>query len=67
MKRIISQIDTRSDGYRRNREVNLALAADLREKLAKARYDRPARALERLAERGKLTVRRRLELWSSRR
>ena len=52
MKRIISHVDTSSDVYRRNREVNLALAADLREKLHKARYDRPARALERLAERG---------------
>jgi 3-methylcrotonyl-CoA carboxylase beta subunit len=62
VKRIISDIDPRSDGYRRNREANLALSADLRQKLEKARHDRPARALERLAERGKLTVRQRLEL-----
>src|SRR3984957_20440285 len=62
MKRIVSHVDTTSDAYRRNREVNLELAADLRKQLHKARYDRPARALERLAERGKLPVRRRLEL-----
>jgi 3-methylcrotonyl-CoA carboxylase beta subunit len=62
MKRIVTAIDTASDSYRRNREHNLALAEDLRAKLHQARYERPARALERLAERGKLTVRRRLEL-----
>ena len=62
MKRIISQIDTRSDTYRRNREHNLALSQDLREKLHTTRHVRPARALERLAERGKYTVRKRLEL-----
>jgi 3-methylcrotonyl-CoA carboxylase beta subunit len=62
MKRIISQIDTSSDAYRRNRAHNLALADDLRQKLHATRYDRPARALERLAERGKFTVRKRLEL-----
>ena len=41
---IISQVDTSSDQYRQNREVNLALATDLREKLHKVRYERPARA-----------------------
>jgi 3-methylcrotonyl-CoA carboxylase beta subunit len=62
VKRIISHIDPTSDSYRRNREHNLALAEDLRQKLHTARYERPQRALERLAERGKLTVRKRLEL-----
>jgi 3-methylcrotonyl-CoA carboxylase beta subunit len=62
MRRIISQIDVSSDAYRRNREHNLALAEDLRAKIHAARYDRPQRALDRLKERGKLTVRRRLEL-----
>lgn len=62
MKRIVSSIDASSDAYKRNREYNLALAEDLRTKLHQARYERPARALERLAERGKLTVRHRLEL-----
>jgi 3-methylcrotonyl-CoA carboxylase beta subunit len=62
MKRIISHIDTSSDAYRRNREHNLALASDLRQKVYDARYDRPARALARLEERGKYTVRKRLEL-----
>ena len=62
MRRIVSHVDTTSDIDRANREHTLALRADLRERLHKARYDRPARALERLAERNKLTVRRRLEL-----
>ncbi|MCP5034500.1 MAG: methylcrotonoyl-CoA carboxylase [Actinomycetia bacterium] len=62
MKRIISQIDTTSDNYRRNREHNMGLAEDLRQQLHKTRYERPQRALDRLAERGKFTVRRRLEL-----
>ena len=62
MKRIVSHLDTGSDVYRRNREHNLALADDLRAKLHAARHERPARALERLQQRGKLTVRRRLEL-----
>jgi 3-methylcrotonyl-CoA carboxylase beta subunit len=62
MRRIISHVDTSSAAFKANREHNIALAADLRAELHKARYDRPARALERLAERNKLTVRRRLEL-----
>jgi 3-methylcrotonyl-CoA carboxylase beta subunit len=62
MRRIISHVDPSSAAFKANREHNLALAADLRAKLHRARYDRPARALERLAERNKLTVRRRLEL-----
>ena len=62
MRRLVSNIDTASDAYKRNREHNLALAADLRSRVHAARYDRPPRALERLAERNKLTVRRRLEL-----
>jgi 3-methylcrotonyl-CoA carboxylase beta subunit len=62
MRRLISNIDTASDAYKRNREHNLALAAELRRRMHAARYDRPQRALERLAERNKLTVRRRLEL-----
>jgi 3-methylcrotonyl-CoA carboxylase beta subunit len=62
MKRLISRVDTTSDAYRANREHNLALAQDLREKLHATRYERPQRALERLKERGKLTVRQRLDL-----
>ena len=61
MRRIITNIDTGSERYRINREKNLALDAELRSRLQKARYDRPAKALERLAERGKMTVRQRLE------
>ena len=62
MRRIVSHVDTNSEAFKTNRAHNLALAEDLREKLHTARYDRPARALERLEERGKLTVRKRLEL-----
>lgn len=62
MKRIVSHIDTTSDTFRAYREHNMALAEDLRQKIDKVRHDRPARALERQAERGKLTVRQRLDL-----
>jgi len=62
MKRIVSNVDTSSDTFRAYREHNLALAEDLRGRVHAARYDRPARALERLAERNKLTVRQRLDL-----
>lgn len=62
MKRIISRVDTTSDAFRANRGHNLALVEDLRQKLHATRYDRPVRALERLRERNKLTVRERLDL-----
>jgi 3-methylcrotonyl-CoA carboxylase beta subunit len=62
MRRIISRVDTTSDAYRANRDHNLALSKELKERLEVARYDRPARALERLKERNKLTVRERLDL-----
>jgi 3-methylcrotonyl-CoA carboxylase beta subunit len=62
MQRIHSQIETSSDGYRENREHNLRLAQELRERIHAARYDRPQRAFDLLAERKKLTVRARLDL-----
>lgn len=62
MRRIISNIDTSSEAYRLNREKNLELDRQLRDRLHVARHVRPEKALARLAERGKLTVRQRLEL-----
>jgi 3-methylcrotonyl-CoA carboxylase beta subunit len=62
MQRIHSQIETASDGYRENREHNLRLAQELRERIHAARYSRPQRAFDLLAERKKLTVRARLDL-----
>src|ERR1700753_2931522 len=61
MRRIVSTIDTSSAAFRSNREHNLRLAKELRDALHVARDQRPEYALQRLAEQGKLTVRRRLE------
>ena len=62
MQRIHSQIETTSDSFRENREHNQNLAKILRERIHKARFDRPQRAFDLLAERKKLTVRARLDL-----
>ncbi len=62
MRRIVSKIDTSSEAFRSNREHNLGLAKRLRDALYVAREQRPQKALDRLAEQNKLTVRRRLEL-----
>lgn len=62
MQRIESHVDTASATYAAYREHNLGLAEELREKLHAARHVRPEKALARLAEQGKLTVRARLDL-----
>ena len=62
MQRIHSQVETSSQSHRDNRAHNLRLAQELRERVYAARYDRPQRAFDLLAERKKLTVRARLEL-----
>jgi 3-methylcrotonyl-CoA carboxylase beta subunit len=62
MRRIISTLDTSSPTYRSNREHNLGLAEQLQERLHAARYERPQRAWDRLAEQDKLPVRERLRL-----
>jgi 3-methylcrotonyl-CoA carboxylase beta subunit len=62
VRRIVSQVDTSSETYRTNREHNLGLAKQLGDALYVAREQRPQRALDRLAEQGKLTVRARLQL-----
>ncbi|MBO9514007.1 MAG: methylcrotonoyl-CoA carboxylase [Variovorax sp.] len=62
MSRIESRIDTGSDSYRHNRQAMLARVEGLRERLHKARFERPERDIERLHRQNKLTVRERLEL-----
>jgi 3-methylcrotonyl-CoA carboxylase beta subunit len=62
MRRIVSKVDTSAADYRANREHNLGLAEHLRDALYVAREQRPQRAWDRLAEQGKLPVRRRLQL-----
>jgi 3-methylcrotonyl-CoA carboxylase beta subunit len=62
VQRLASHIDTSSPAYRANREHNLKLAHDLRERLHAARHVRPEKALKRLEEQNKLTVRARLDL-----
>jgi 3-methylcrotonyl-CoA carboxylase beta subunit len=62
MRRIVSTVDTSSPTYRANREHNLGLSAELRDRLHAARYERPQRAWDRLAEQNKLPVRERLKL-----
>ncbi len=62
MKRIPSKVRTSDGAFRENREAYLALVADLKEKLAKARAGGPPKAQERQRQLGKLPVRRRIEL-----
>ena len=62
MQRIESRVDPGSESFRRNREHNLRLSAELAERLHAARHVRPERAIERLRHHGKLQVRERLEL-----
>jgi 3-methylcrotonyl-CoA carboxylase beta subunit len=62
MQRLPSHVVTSSDGFRENRAHNIELAAELRRRVHDARYNRPQRAFELLAQRNKLTVRARLEL-----
>jgi len=59
--KIESNTSTKDAEYLANREANLRLAQDLREKLAKLRPGGPSEAVERHKKRGKLTARERLE------
>src|ERR1700760_4031766 len=56
-----SHADVAADGFDRNRADNLALAAELRDKIALARLGGPARARERHVARGKLLPRDRVD------
>ena len=59
--RLSSAVDPHSESFRRNREVNLALVAQLRERVATAALGGPAAARERHTRRGKLLPRERVE------
>ena len=58
---LASAIDAASDAFAANERVNRALAADLREHVAKAALGGPAASRERHASRGKLLPRERVE------
>jgi 3-methylcrotonyl-CoA carboxylase beta subunit len=61
MSVIQSELDPQSDEFRRNAEVNRALAADLRTLVARISEGGSAEARERHKSRGKLLVRERIE------
>jgi 3-methylcrotonyl-CoA carboxylase beta subunit len=61
MRRLTSALDTASDAFRRNAEVNRALAAELRERTARVRLGGPEAARERHVARGKLLPRERVD------
>lgn len=60
MRRIESRIDPRSPQFARFREANLARVEEFRQRQHEARFDRPARDLDRLAHHGKTFVRDRI-------
>lgn len=60
MFRIESKIDTRSEGFIKNREQNLALHADFRERLDKIKLGGPEKSRQRHIDRGKLLPRDRV-------
>ena len=62
MRRINSQLNTRSSEFRRFTEHNRKLVADFRERQQAARYQRPERDLQRLQRQKKMLPRQRLEL-----
>ncbi len=60
MRRMESRIDTRDPAYLANAAHNTAMAAQFHARQNAARYDRPARDIERLARQKKMFVRDRL-------
>ena len=62
MRRIQTNIDTASEGFRLNRAHNQGLAASLHQRQDEARFKRPQRDIDRLARQNKLFVRDRLAL-----
>ncbi len=62
MRRIETNVDPNSTGFRANREFNLERFAAFRRKQEAARFSRPERDLARLRDQGKLFVRDRLSL-----
>ncbi len=61
MPRLATAIDPNSDGFLRNRETNIALAVELRARVAAAALGGPSAARERHVSRGKLLPRQRVE------
>ncbi|MGB3713836.1 MAG: carboxyl transferase domain-containing protein [Candidatus Promineifilaceae bacterium] len=61
MTQINSRLDVNSAEFRENRDANLRLAGQLRERQRSAAYDRPDRSIDRQRKRGKLLVRERIE------
>ena len=61
MPRLASDLDVHGAAFARNRDVNLALGAKLRERVAAAAVGGPAAARQRHASRGKLLPRQRVE------
>ena len=61
MKRMQTQLNTRSAEFQANAEHNKRIAAEFRERQRAARFDRPERDVERLRKQNKLLVRERLE------
>jgi len=59
---IETEIDIGSDEYKKNFETMAALVEDLKKELKKAKEDRSEKAMNRLAEQGKLPVMKKLEL-----
>ena len=62
MRRIRSNIDPQSAGFRAFEGHNRRLAAELHERQRKARFERPERDVQRLRKQNKLLVRERIDL-----
>lgn len=62
MYRLQSKIDTKSKEFTTNREENLRLQDELRERLSTIRKGGPPKSMERHIKRGKMPVRKRLEI-----
>ena len=62
MKRILSKLDTGSTDFQSYKAHNEKIVGQFKEKQHAARYERPARDIERLAKQNKMMPRERLEL-----
>ena len=62
MQRLVSQVRTSTPEFAENRRVNEALAAELKDRLAKVALGGPEKARRRHLERGKLLPHERIEL-----
>ncbi len=62
MRRLPTNVDTKSESYRANYEHNRAVVSELRRRQEESRFRRPERDLKRLERQNKLSARDRLEL-----